>query len=602
MITKTTNTLFLVVLLIHITIHSSWSQCSVTVTASDYIICAGDEVNLTAVSSNANATYLWNETVDLSNLTIANPVVIPVQTTSYTVTTMIPMNTELIPNGNFELGNTGFTSNYTYSSSGQINSGKYSVVTNPANQNGGWAANMTDHTTGSGNMMIVDGGAFTNVWATTVSVQPNTQYNFSAWAASMGIGSSDINIAQLMFKVNGVLIGSLYNLGNPAEWGNFTAIWNSGSSTIAIIEIVDQQTNSAGNDFAIDDISFQEVCTATSSVEITVLDYIVPLFESIVPVCQGAIAPVLPTNSLNTPSITGEWSAEIETGIAGIFSYTFMPNNPDQCAVTSTMEVEIKAIPDIAFIADTTRGCGPLLIHFVNQTPNTVNSHWDFGNGITNHGNEVSTVYKEEGYYDVVLTVEITNGCMASMTEDNYIYVNHNPVAAFIPSTGNPSSTAESVMFLNTSSGADTYKWTFGDGSSSTEINPVHYFTGGNTNFNIQLIAISEDGCSDTISENIEFEDALTYYVPNSFTPDGDDYNNTFQPIFPEGFDPKNYYMSIYNRWGEQLFETNDVKTGWDGVVKGEFVQDGIYTWKIEFISLKSDVKQLLTGNVNLLR
>lgn len=600
--TKITKKQFFVTFFFTVFVTTTWSQCSVIGTASDYTICQGQFVSLNASTSNSNATYTWNTSNGLTDSTIYNPNATPSQTTTYTVTITVPVSVELIPNGNFEAGNTGFYSDYTYSSSGGINSGQYSIVTNPANQNGGWAANMTDHTSGSGNMMIIDGGAFTNVWATTVSVQSNTQYNFSAWAASMGIGSSDVNIAQLMFKVNGVLIGSVYDCGDPGVWGNFTATWNSGTSTIAIIEIVDQQTNSAGNDFAIDDISFQEVCTATSSVTITVLEIIIPLFETIDPICQGEIAPFLPNSSLNVPPITGQWSEDIETAIAGSFSYTFTPNDPDQCATTTMIEVEIKAIPDISFIADTTKGCGPLLIHFMNQTPNTVSSLWDFGNGITHTGNEVSTVYREEGYYDVVLTVVITNGCMTSLTEDQFIYVNHNPVAAFIPSTENPSSTAESIMFLNTSSEAVTYKWTFGDGNSSTEINPVHYFTGGNTSFNVQLVAISEDGCSDTTSKNIEFKDELIYYVPNSFTPDGDDYNNTFQPVFTSGFNPNDYQMVIYNRWGEQLFATNDVKSGWDGIVKGEFAQDGIYTWKIEFTSLENNMKQVVTGNVNLLR
>ena len=597
--TKKSILLFALSFLINL---NSLSQCTVSATVSDDTICKGQSASLDAFTLNTNAIYTWNTSYEVSDSTIYNPTITPNQTTTYTVSITVPANVELIPNGNFESGNTGFTSDYTYSTSGGINSGKYGIVTNPANQNGGWAANMTDHTSGSGNMMIVDGGAFTNVWATTVTVQPNTIYNFSAWAASMGIGSSNINIAQLMFKVNGVLIGSLYTLGNPAEWGNFTAIWNSGSSTTAVIEIVDQQTNSAGNDFAIDDISFLEVCTASSSVTINVIDYVIPTFDQLGPFCQNDLAPVLPLNSTNFPQANGTWSGNIVTSISGSNVFTFTPASPnDQCFSTATMNITINPIPDVTFIADTTRGCGPLLIHLINTTPNTSNCLWDLGNGLTSVENDVLTMYRDEGYYDIKLTVVIGTGCSSSLTKDDYIFVNHNPVAAFNTSLI-LSSIDNSIDFTNNSTGAVNYEWSFGDGTTSIAVNPSHQFESVNEISEIQLVAISVDGCTDTTSSFIELNETLIYYVPNTFTPDGDNYNNTFQPIFTSGFNPKDYQLAIYNRWGEQLYSSSEFASGWDGISKGEMVQDGMYTWKIKFSLIGNDKSQIITGNVNLLR
>lgn len=94
----------------------------------------------------------------------------------------------------------------------------------------------------------------------------------------------------------------------------------------------------------------------------------------------------------------------------------------------------------------------------------------------------------------------------------------------------------------------------------------------------------------------------LVYYVPNSFTPDDDNFNNTFQPVFSSGFDPFDYHLSIFNRWGEVIFESFDSSKGWNGYYGIEKCQDGVYTWKIIFGKPGIDDKELLTGHVVLIR
>ena len=97
--------------------------------------------------------------------------------------------------------------------------------------------------------------------------------------------------------------------------------------------------------------------------------------------------------------------------------------------------------------------------------------------------------------------------------------------------------------------------------------------------------------------------DQLIYYVPNAFSPDGDDYNNTFQPVFTEGFDPYDFHMSIYNRWGELLFESYDASKGWNGYYGGIRCQDGVYTWKIDFgLPDNTDERIVTVGHVVLIR
>jgi gliding motility-associated-like protein len=97
----------------------------------------------------------------------------------------------------------------------------------------------------------------------------------------------------------------------------------------------------------------------------------------------------------------------------------------------------------------------------------------------------------------------------------------------------------------------------------------------------------------------------IVFYVPNAFTPDGDNFNQTFQPVFTSGFDPYDFNMIIYNRWGEKIFETHDALVGWNGTYlfsEGDLVQEGTYIWVIEFKNKQNDKHQKATGHVTLMR
>jgi gliding motility-associated-like protein len=140
-----------------------------------------------------------------------------------------------------------------------------------------------------------------------------------------------------------------------------------------------------------------------------------------------------------------------------------------------------------------------------------------------------------------------------------------------------------------------------------SEENPSHDFGGQNQNtWLVTLVATTPLGCADTAYSTIVYQEELIFYLPNTFTPDDDDYNQTFQPVFTSGFDPLDFNMKIYNRWGELIFESNDASKGWDGSYgsKGEveLVQDGTYTWKLEFKVTKNDERKMVVGHVNIIR
>ena len=343
---------------------------------------------------------------------------------------------------------------------------------------------------------------------------------------------------------------------------------------------------------------FSNVICVTFGAQVT------PLFNSVGPICSGASLPALPLLSNN--GITGTWSPAINNIATTV--YTFMPN-AGQCSSTAQMTINVVAAPLATFVPDVTEGCAPLQVNFTNTTPNSVDCIWTLSNGITLSGcGTVTTTFNQSGCFDVTLTSTAANGCISSYTAIDLVCVDDSPVAAFIPSASSISETNPEVYFSNTSINATSYFWDFGDNSSSSSAeNPSHeYGTEAAANYVVMLVAFSQGGCVDTTYATIQIVEELVFYIPNSFSPDDDFFNPTFQPIFTAGFDPYDFSMFIYNRWGELIFETHDTEIGWNGSygAKNEkpVVQDGVYSWKIEFKTARNDERKLVMGHVNLVK
>ena len=164
----------------------------------------------------------------------------------------------LLVNGDFSSGNSGFYSTLIYTSD-LIPENTYAIGTDPADFHDN-TYSYGDHTTGTGLMMIVNGPTTANqvIWQETVTVTADTSYQLSAWAARWYL--YDTSPAQLQFSINETAIGSLLTLTeNSDAWNNFTGSWYSGNATSATIEISDFNLAANGNDFSLDDLSFQSV-------------------------------------------------------------------------------------------------------------------------------------------------------------------------------------------------------------------------------------------------------------------------------------------------------------------------------------------------------
>lgn len=154
----------------------------------------------------------------------------------------------------FEQGTTGFQSGYIYSPSSISTDGTYAVVANPATVQP-FATSYHDHTSGAGLMLAINGAtqAGVVVWSETLSVQPGAQHTFSGWISSWNNGTSP---AQLSVRIDGQAIGTVTAPSVGGVWQAFALSWNSGVNASALIQIVDNNLASSGNDFALDDMAF----------------------------------------------------------------------------------------------------------------------------------------------------------------------------------------------------------------------------------------------------------------------------------------------------------------------------------------------------------
>lgn len=231
----------------------------------------GGNIQLTANGGAAGDTYLWStsQTSKQILVNIAGQYNVTIKNNAgCSATANYSVATELVVNGDFSAGNTGFThSTYIYEPDIAGNAelgpeGHYGVGSNPQTYHSNFWGR--DHTTNTGNFMIINGFPGTPqpvVWATTVAVVPGVAYYFSAWALSL---NSVGNYATLQFRVNNTLVGTTApllarpnNNNSPYKWEQFYGTWTAPAGVFSVpIEIVDYQTAASGNDFGLDDISF----------------------------------------------------------------------------------------------------------------------------------------------------------------------------------------------------------------------------------------------------------------------------------------------------------------------------------------------------------
>jgi gliding motility-associated-like protein len=268
-----------------------------------------------------------------------------------------------------------------------------------------------------------------------------------------------------------------------------------------------------------------------------------------------------------------------------------------------TATITVNPLPISTFSGSPLTGCIPLEVTLLADDNSNTSYSWSASNGLTGTGAQSSLTFTSGGVYDITLIAGL-NGCSTTTIMNDAVVVETPPIASFFPFPFSFSEPTQLVDFTNTSIGANSYTWDFGNGASSTEINPEHNFTANLNGHVITLTAYSQFLCESSATLEILFNNGLVYYIPNTFTPDQDELNQTFRPIFTSGFDPYNYEMLIFNRWGHVIFETHDIERGWDGLFgeDGMPVPQGTYNYKIIVKFTETDERKEFFGHINLVR
>lgn len=345
-------------------------------------------------------------------------------------------------------------------------------------------------------------------------------------------------------------------------------------------------------------------CTSTDEVTVTVLPNPTVSAGTDFSICNSD-----PITLTATGAATYVWDNGASQGVPFTISqtttFTVIGTTAEGCIGSDQITVSVGELPTFSFDSDVQSGCIPFEVQLNAVTDPTNTIAWSIGGTNYSGTNPIATI-QSAGCKDVLVTVTSNSGCVATFTEPNYICPSVEPTAYFTPSAVQLTTEENTIQFTNLSENATAYFWTFNNiAPTSTAENPQVAFQNftGLSSVQVSLTATNDAGCSDTYTFPLSVEDNLLFFMPNTFTPDGNEFNQTFEPVFSPGFDPFDYQLSIYNRWGELIFQSQDMGIGWDGTGRnGLLVTSGTYVWKINVGVAGIDDQKIFHGHVNLMR
>ena len=329
--------------------------------------------------------------------------------------------------------------------------------------------------------------------------------------------------------------------------------------------------------------------------------------------CQGLGAPLTVTggNIYAWYPFSGLSSGTAATVIASpavTTTYTVFGTSIYGCKDSVFAVVTVNPSPVATVVPNNPSGCSPVCITYSLNTASLLqNCFWDFGNGGSpvNGNCTPNNCFKVKGTYYITVTLTDLNGCIGRSTATVTVYP--DPLADFL-ATPQPTSILESdIQFYDQTSGAtpDYWRWNFGDltaaSDTSSKRNPKHFYKDTGT-YMVTLFVKTANNCVDSTLKFIRIDDDYELFVPNAFTPNGDGINEVFLPKMA-GVEPAGYKMVIFDRWGNQIFYTENIEKGWDGSINGngQILQQDVYVWKINLKTTQGITRQAL-GHVSLVK
>jgi gliding motility-associated-like protein len=293
---------------------------------------------------------------------------------------------------------------------------------------------------------------------------------------------------------------------------------------------------------------------------------------------------------------SNQQSALVSYSAVGVYPVTLSADYVGCPAQPYNGSVEVYAMPMPDFSALNIAGCRPLTVSFSNLTIGTGNFYnWNFGDGGNSNTQDPLYTFNTAGSFSVDLQATTSHGCTTDTIYHNLIKVYPDAIANFLPSPPVANILAPVITFNDYSVNAYTYVWDFGDSTPvSTDPSPSHTYASLGT-YDVTLMIVSPNGCVDTVHGSVKVEDNFSFYIPNSFSPNGDGVNDIFGG-YGVAFD--SYNMRIYNRWGELIYNTNDIEKPWTGTLKNGPVPNDTYVYRIELVDLHGQ-SHTFVGNVS---
>jgi len=614
---------------------------TVTATASPTSVCTGGS---STISASGASTYSWSGGLG----TGASKTVTPSATTTYSVTgtsaagctgtATVSVTVNSIPTvtaaatptsiciGSSSVLTAGGAS--TYSWSGGLGTGASKTVTPSATTTysvtGTSAAGCTGTATVSVTVnplpTVTASASPTSICNGETSVLTASGANTYSWSHSLGTGGSKTVTpsATTTYTVTGtsaagctgtttvsVTVNPLPTVTASASPtsicnGETSVLTTSGASTYSWSHSLGTGasktvTPSATTTYTVTGTS-TEGCTATTTVNVMVNPLpTVSIESSQSSICIGS-STMLTANS-DIPGTSFVWSNNFSGNNITVTptsntTYNVTGTTADGCTGTTFITIEVTQPPIVNYTTVQShcgQSNGSIVINVNGGVPPYT---YQWSNGATSGNlNNVSA-----GSYN--LTVTDANGCKTFVNAT--ITDAPGPQAIFAPKPQITTIDEPVIYFENFSTNANSFYWDFGDGYNSTDFSPIHtYLYSGE--YHVILSVFDQYGCTDTVGANIIIKEINTYYIPNAFTPNGNDLNEKFN-LIGSGINPNTFEMRIFDRWGKQIFYTRDINEGWDGTYNGKIVQQGMYTYMIKFEDSQGYRKHVVTGEVVIIK
>ncbi len=340
--------------------------------------------------------------------------------------------------------------------------------------------------------------------------------------------------------------------------------------------------------------------------------------------------------TLNNQSKPGNWNFHWTFGdgngtfttSSSPFNHTYAPWNPANmatrqftirlnvenqgCSDSTSQTITITSPEPEAIFSPSAQGCAPFQVQFYNLSQHAHSYLWTFGDGSFSIDENPRHFFVNPGVYNVQL---IAHGDGGTDTTYRQITVHPNPVANFalvMPIIEIP---YQPLQLINRSTGANFYHWSFGDGNTSTEFEPTHWYQHANTyTITLAVATNTQPSCRDTfqLKNALLAQEACRVVFPNAFTPQAsgphggacnpfDQQNTTFEVFYPKMQGIERYELEIFTRWGELIFRSTDPFKGWDGYYRGKLSTMDVYVWKFSGKCINGKNVNLV-GDVTLIR